>query len=152
MNASGVSLLTRVGSAAAATAIAVSGVMATASTADAATTSRVMTPAAAASHVRKLPTSLSIRKVDHPRRHFDVISGALRSLRVPLRDEVVVLERRSAGTRFHAVAAERTHRHGGWVAFRVRPAVVWTRYVLVFRGSPNFRHSHSGVVTVRARA
>lgn len=140
MSASRLSLLTRVGSAAAAAAIATTGVMATASAAD-----------AAATHVRKLPTSLSIRAVAHHRRHFDVISGALKSHRVPLRYKVVFLESRTAGTKFAVVARELTHRRGGWVAFRVSPRET-TRYVLVFRGSPNFRHSHSGVVTVRVKA
>jgi hypothetical protein len=114
--------------------------MATASAAD-----------ASATHVRKLPTSLSILKVDHPRHGFHVIRGVLRSHRVPLRYKVVFLESRTAGTRFAVVGRERTHRHGGWVAFRVSPTVT-TRYVLVFRGSPNFQHSHSHPVTVWVKA
>jgi hypothetical protein len=141
MSAFGVSLLTKVGAATAAAAIATTGAMAASGTAD----------ASAAHHLRKLPTSLSIRKVDHPRRGFDVISGSLRSRRVPLRYKVVYLESRTKGTKFTVVAHELTHKHGGWVAFRVSPTVT-TRYVLVFRGSPNFRHSHSGVVTARVKA
>jgi hypothetical protein len=133
------SLLTRVGSVAAAAALATSGVLATAGAADATTT-----------HLRRLPTSLSIVKVAHPRHHFAVVSGRLSSHRIPLRDKFVYLARRTPGTSFHIVRRELSHRHG-WVAFRVSPGVR-SQYVLVFRGSPNFRPSHSGVVTVRARA
>lgn len=140
MFASRVSLLVRVGSAVAAAAIATAGAMAMTSAAD----------AAAAHHVPKLATSLSIRKVSFPRHHFAVISGDLRSHRVPLRDKVVYLESRTKGTRFAVVAHEVTHRRG-WVAFKVSPSVT-TRYVLVFKGSPNFRRCRSGVVTVRAKA
>lgn len=139
MRASRMSPLTRAGSAAAAAAIAVTGVVATAGAAD-----------AAATHVRKLHTSLSIREVSHHRRGFDVIGGVLRSHRVPLRGKIVYLESRTKGTKFAVVAHEATHRHGG-VAFRVSPTAT-TRYVLVFKGTPNFRHSHSAVVTIRVKA
>jgi hypothetical protein len=134
-----VSLLTRVGSAVAAAALATTGAMAITSAAD-----------AAATHVRKLPTSLSIRLVHHPRHHFDVVSGQLKSHQVPLRDKVVLLERRTAGKKFHVVAREVTGRHG-FVAFPVAPKAT-SRFVLVFRSTPNFRHSHSGVVTVKVKA
>jgi hypothetical protein len=139
MRAFSLTLLTRVGATAAAAAIAATGVLATASVADAATT-----------HVRKLPTSVSVRKVAHPAHGYDTVSGVLRSHRARVRDKVVYLERKTATTKFVVVAHKITGRHGG-VAFRVSPAVT-TKYELVFRGTPNFRHSHSGVVTVRVKA
>lgn len=140
MFASRVSLLARVGAAATAAAIATGGGLALTGAAS----------AAPARHIPKLETSLSIRKVAHPRHHFAVISGDLRSHRVPLRDKVVYLESRTKGTKFAVVAHKVTHPRG-WVAFRVSPSAA-TRYVLVFKGSPNFRRCHSGVVTVRAGA
>lgn len=140
MLASRVSLLVRVGSAVAAAAIATAGAMAMTSAADAATANRVP----------KLVTSLSIRKVTFPRRHFALIGGDLRSDRVPLRDKVVYLESRTADTRFRVVAHERTHLLG-LVVFKVSPKAT-TRYKLVYKGSPNFRACSSGVVTVRAGA
>jgi hypothetical protein len=141
MSASRMSLLTRVGATAAAAALATSGAMVASSAAD-----------ASAAHVRKLHTSLSIRKVNHPKLGFDVIRGSLHTRRVPLRDKIVYLESRTKGTKFAVVAQQLTHKHGGWVAFKVTPTTTATRYVLVFKGSPNFRHSHSGVVTVKAKA
>jgi hypothetical protein len=147
MTAFRASLLTRAGTAAAAGAIAITGAVGTATAADAAT---------ATHHLRKLPTSLSIRVVAHHKLGFSVISGALRTHRIPLRDKVVYLESRTPatattpGTKFTVIAQERTHRHGG-VAFKVSPAAT-TRYKLVFKATPNFRHSHSGVVTVRVKA
>ena len=151
MSASRMSLLTRVGAAAAAAAMATTAVIATASAAGAAVLPAASTASAAVPHVAKLHTSLSIRSATDRRRHFAVIGGTLRSRLVPVRGEVVYLESRTAGRHFAVVRREITHRHGGWVAFRVSPAAT-TRYVLVFRGSPNFRQSHSGVVTVRAGA
>ena len=136
MHVSGMSVLGRVGAAATAGAIAVTGVIAGADAAGAAVT-----------HARRLPTSLSVREVSHPVRHFDAVGGTLKSRRVALRGKVVYLAGRRAGTdrRFVLLAAGRTGLHGG-VAFRVHPAVR-TRYVLVFAGSANFRAARSGVVT-----
>ncbi len=136
MRISGMPALGRVAAAATAGAIAVTGVIAGAGAAGAAVT-----------HARRLPTSLSVREAPHPVRHFDSVSGTLRSRRVALRGKVVYLAARPAGTdrRFLVLAAGRTGRHGG-VAFRVHPAVR-TRYVLVFAGSANFQAARSGVVT-----
>lgn len=105
------SLLTRAGAATAAGAIAVTGAMVTAGAASAATT-----------HVRRLPTHLSIAKrhaVEHHRR-ITLIGGALRSGRHPLRDKVVYLERRTPGTKWAVIGHESTGRRGG-VAFVVNP-------------------------------
>src|ERR1022692_1589711 len=135
------SLLARVGSVAAAAVIAVTGSMATAGAAGAAT-----------APVRRLSTHLSIVKLSEVRgnRRVEAIAGALSSHRIPLRDKVVYLDRRTATGGWVVVGKEVTHRFGA-VVFPV-PAKVSARYVLVFRGSPNFRPVRSRVVTVRAKA
>ena len=137
MIASRVSLLTRAGAATAATAIALTGAAVTGSAAGAAT-----------HHTRKLPTSLSIRLVKHTRDGFDVIRGQLRSHRVPLRHKTVLLESRTATTTFTVVDSARTGAHGV-AAFKVTLPAETTKYKLVFAPHPNFRASHSGVVTIR---
>ena len=137
MIASRVSLLTRAGAATAATAIALAGAAVTSSAAGAAT-----------HHTRKLPTSLSIRLVKHTKDGFDVIRGQLRSHHVPLRHKTVLLESRTATTTFSVVDSARTGAHGV-AAFRVSLPAETTKYKLVFAPHPNFRASHSGVVTIR---
>jgi len=136
MIASRVSLLTRAGAATAATAIALAGAAVTSSAAGAAT-----------HHTRKLPTSLSIRLVKHPKLGFDVIRGQLRSHHVPLRHKTVLLESRTATTTFTVVDSARTGAHGV-AAFKVSLPAETTKYKLVFAPHPNFRASHSGVVTI----
>lgn len=134
------SLLVRAGSLAAAAAIATTGAMAATGAADAAT---------AAPH--KLPTHLAIAKRPATLHHKRVtlIAGQLRSHRVPLRDKVVYLDRRTAGTKWTVVGKAVTGRLGR-VAFVVTPKVK-AQFVLVFRGNPNFRASHSRVIDVRPR-
>jgi hypothetical protein len=127
------SLLTRVGSVAAAAAIATTGALATAGAAGAATT------------VKRLPTHLSVAKVPAPHDHT-VILGRLTSFKRPLRDEVVYLDRKH-GIFLIQVAHEKTDKFGA-VAFIVDPPKT-TEYVLVFKGSVNFSPSHSSFVTVR---
>ena len=132
------SLLTRAGAATAAGAIAVTGAMVTAGAANAATT-----------HVRRLPTHLSIAKrhvVEHHRR-ITLIGGDLRSHRTPLRGKLVFLERKTPGSKWTVIGHETTGRRGG-VAFVVNPKVT-AHFVLVFRGGGNFQGSHSRVVTVK---
>jgi hypothetical protein len=135
------SLLARVGSVAAVAAIAVTGATATAGAASAATT-----------HPQRLATHLSIAKVPAVlhHKHVVVIAGDLRSHRIPLRDKVVFLDRKTASSGWVVVGRELTHRFGH-VAFVVDPKVN-ARYMLVFKGSLNFRPSHSRVVIVKARA
>lgn len=135
------SILARAGSVVAAAAIAASGAMATAGAASAATT-----------HAPRLATHLSIAKVPAVlhHRHVALIIGDLRSHRIPLRDKVVFLDRRTATSGWVVVGRELTHRFGR-VAFVVDPKVN-ARYALVFKGSLNFRPSHSRVVTVKAKA
>jgi len=137
MIASRVSLLTRAGAATAATAIALAGAAVTGSAADAAT-----------HHTRKLPTSLSIRLVKHTKLGFDVVRGQLRSHHVPLRHKTVLLESRTATTKFAVVDSARTGAHGV-AAFKVTLPAETTKYKLVFAPHPNFRASQSGVVTIR---
>jgi hypothetical protein len=144
MHAPRLSLLARTGTGAAAVAIAVTAALGAASAADAATSVH---------HLRKLPTSLSIRKVKHPKLGFDVISGNLRTARqVPLRGKNVLLESRIPATStapaspWTVVDQQQTGVHGA-VAFKENPATT-TRYKLVFLAHPNFRHSQSGVVTI----
>jgi hypothetical protein len=127
------SLLTRVGSVAAAAAIATTGALATAGAAGASTT------------VKRLPTHLSVAKVPAPHDHT-VIVGRLTSFKRPLRDEVVYLDRKH-GIFLVQVAHEKTDKFGA-VAFIVDPPKR-TEYVLVFKGSVNFSPSHSSFVTVR---
>jgi hypothetical protein len=137
--------LARTGTGAAAIAIALTGALGTATAADAAT---------AVHHLRKLPTSLSIRKVKHPKLGYDVIRGNLRTVRqLPLRGKTVLLESRTPATSttpaspWAVIDQQVSGRHGA-VAFKESPAAT-TRYKLVFRAHPNFRHSQSGVVTIR---
>ena len=137
MIASRLSLLTRAGAATAATAIALTGAAVTSSAAGAAT-----------HHVRKLPTSLSVRLVKHTHDGFDVVRGQLRSHHVPLRNKTVLLESRTATTKFAVVDSARTGAHGV-AAFKVTLPSETTKYKLVFAPHPNFRASHSGVVTIR---
>jgi hypothetical protein len=148
MRAPRLSSLARTGTGAAAVAIAITGALGAASAADAATSVH---------HLRKLPTSLSIRKVKHPKLGFDVVSGNLRTARrVPLRGKDVLLESRTPATSTAPASAwavvdqQVTGLHGA-VAFKENPAVT-TRYKLVFRAHPNFRHSQSGVVTIVVKA
>ena len=134
-----VSLLARLGAATAASAIAVTGVVASAGAADAAT------------QVKKLPTAISVRKVNHPRHHYDALHARLRSHHAPLRNKVVYLERKTATTTFTVVAHKTTNRHGR-VVFRVSPAVP-SAFKIVFNGTPNFQPSHSRIVlTARTHA
>jgi hypothetical protein len=132
------SLLARAGSVAAAAAIATTGAVAAAGTAGAATT-----------HPLRLPTHLAIAKVSavahHP--HLKIILGDLTSRRFPLRGKTVYLDRRIAPHRWAVVGHEVTDKRGA-VAFVVNPRKN-AHFVLVFRGGPNFRPSHSRVVTVK---
>src|ERR1039458_2507913 len=105
-----------------------------------------------ATHARRLPTHLSISKeqaVAH-HKHVVVIGGRLTSHNVPLRGKVVYLDRRTAHAKWVVVGKEVTHKRGA-VAFVVCPKVS-ARYALSFKGSLNFRTSHSKVVTVQAKA
>jgi hypothetical protein len=143
MRAPRLSPLARAGTGAAAVAIALTGALGAASAAD-----------ASVHHVRKLPTSLSIRKVNHPKLGYHVIGGNLRTVRhLPLRGKTVFLESRTPATSATpaspwAIVDQQTTGLHGAVAFKENPAAT-TRYKLVFKAHPNFRHSQSGVVTIR---
>jgi hypothetical protein len=128
--------MARVGSVATAAVIATGGAMATASAAGATTT-------------HKLPTHLSIIKHRARVHHHvvTVIGGRLTSDHHALRGKVVFLDRKVPGHKWVQVRREVTNRHGA-VAFVVSPKVE-ARFVLVFKGSPNFQPSHSRVVTVK---
>jgi hypothetical protein len=95
----------------------------------------------------QLRTSLSIRLVKHPKKGFDVISGQLRSHRVGLDGKTVLLESRTASTKFAVIDTGTTGAHGV-VAFKEAFPTETTKYKLVFEALPNFKASHSGVVTV----
>jgi hypothetical protein len=95
-----------------------------------------------------LSTSLSIRLVKHPKLGFDAISGQLRSHHVPLRHKTVLLESRTASTKFAVIDTGTTGMHGV-VRFKEATPAETTKYKLVFEAVPGFRASHSGVVTVR---
>ena len=94
-----------------------------------------------------LRTSLSIRLVKHPRKGFDVISGQLRSHHTGLSGKTVLLESRTAGTKFAVIDSGATGPHGV-VSFKEATPTETTKYKLVFEALPNFKASHSGVVTV----
>jgi hypothetical protein len=131
------SLLTRIGSIAAAAAIATTGALATAGAAGAA-------PA-----VKRLPTTLTAAAIpgQTPKHHhFTAIVGRLTSHKVPLRGEVVFLDRKH-GIFLVQVAHHKTDKFGA-VAFIVTPSKT-TQYVLVFKGTKNFAPSHSKFVTAR---
>jgi hypothetical protein len=131
------SLLTRIGSLAAAAAIATTGAMAATGAAGAATS------------VKRLPTTLTAAAIpgQTPKHHhFTAIIGRLTSHKVPLRHEVVFLDRKH-GIFLVQVAHHRTDKFGA-VAFIVAPAKT-TQYVLVFKGTRNFAPSHSKFVTAR---
>jgi hypothetical protein len=95
----------------------------------------------------QLPTSLSIRLVKHPRKGIDVISGQLRSHHVGLDGKTVLLESRTASTKFAVIDTGTTGPHGV-VSFSEAIPTETTKYKLVFEALPNFKASHSGVVTV----
>jgi hypothetical protein len=137
MIASRVPVLARAGAATAATAIALAGAALTSTAAD-----------ATVHHGPKLSTSLSVRLVKHTKDGFDVVRGQLRSHHVPLRNKTVLLESRTATTTFAVVDQARTGAHGV-AAFKVALPAETTKYKLVFAPHPNFRASHSGVVTIR---
>jgi hypothetical protein len=131
------SLLTRAASVAAVAALAATGAIAATGAAGAST------------HVKRLPTHLSITTIpaiEPPATQVTVITGHLGTAGFPLRDETVFLDRKS-GIFFIDVAHERTDR-SGLVAFVVNPRKP-TQYVLVFKGSVNFARSHSAIVTVQ---
>jgi hypothetical protein len=119
-------------------------------TAIAATAGLTVTGTAGASvvHPEKHHTSLSIRasKSRIRRGHKSVISGVLKSGRKDLAHEVIYLDRVS-GRKLIAVARRETNRAGA-VAFAVSPRVT-RRYELVFRGTPKYAASHSGIVTIK---
>ncbi len=133
------SLITRAASLAAAGVIATTGAMAAAGAAGAST-----------AHVKRLPTHLSIATkpaVEH-HRHVTVIAGRLTTKHdIPLPGQIVFLDRLTPKHGFVTVGHERTGGFGG-VAFVVSPKVP-TAFVLVFKGTPKLRSSHSRIVIVK---
>jgi len=132
------SLMTRAGTVAAAAAIATTGVMATAAAADAST-----------AHPR-LATHLGVAKrhaMEHGH-HFTVLLGRLstRHHNMGLRRRLVFLDRVTKKGLMQ-IGHERTGAHGR-VAFAVDPKGVAV-FVLVFKGTPHLRASHSHAVIVK---
>ena len=76
-----------------------------------------------------------------------MISGQLRSHHVGLDGKTVLLESRTASTKFAVIDTGTTGAHGV-VSFKEAIPTETTRYKLVFEALPNFKASHSGVVTV----
>ncbi len=97
----------------------------------------------------RLHSALTLEEVlvKHPKLGFDAISGQLRSHHVPLRHKTVLLESRTASTKFAVIDTGTTGLHGV-VGFKEAIPAETTKYKLVFEALPNFRASHSGVVTV----
>jgi hypothetical protein len=98
------------------------------------------------------PTSLSIRaaKSSINPGGKDTISGVLLTRKTPLEGRDVILQSHPSGsTAWKNAATKKTGKHG-YVAFTVTPPTT-TAYRLVFTSHPNYRGSHSGVVTVHVR-
>jgi hypothetical protein len=105
--------------------------------------------AATPSHA-KIPTHLFVRDHGVKGTHHasDAIIGLLRARGVPLPKRTVELFSRTKGTKWAEVTSGTTTK-AGIVRFTVTPATA-TRYVLVFKGGPVFRHSHSAVILLHA--
>jgi hypothetical protein len=104
-------------------------------------------PASAAPAHPRVHTTLSIvqsRNVIKAGQR-DVIAGRLMAGHYGLAHKFVYLDRWFG--KWVPVRVGLTGPHG-WIAFRVWPHVT-AHYKLVFRGSPNFAPTHSGVVTVK---
>ena len=135
-----VSTLARFGSAAAVAGLTLAGALAPVSAASAATTHPV----------HKYPSHLFVRdhgvKGSSPASH--VIVGLLRSHRHGLPDRTIFLFDKTKGTKFAEVGTAKTGKHG-IVRFTVTPTAR-TGYVLVFKGGPRHRRTHSAVIVLRA--
>lgn len=118
-------------------AIAAAAVLTVAGTASAATAS----PAAKAHTTLSIVESRTWIKAGQK----DVISGDLRTGKVPVAGKVVVLDR-IVGKKLIPVQFDLTGK-AGRVHFVVRPKVT-ARYMLVFPGTKKLHATHSGVVTV----
>jgi len=134
-----VSMLARVGGATAVAGLAIAGVLAPVTAAGAATT-----------HTHKIATHLWVRDHGVKGTHHasDVIAGSLRARGVGLPGETVYLDSRTKGTKWAEVTSAVTAAHG-LVKFTVS-LTTRTLYVLVFKGGPVFRHSHSPIIVLRA--
>ncbi len=134
-----VSMIAKFGSAAAVAGLALAGALAPVSAAN-----------AAPAHHHRLSSHLFVRDHAVPKtgHKSDVIVGLLRSHGVNLRNRTVSLWSRTAHTKFAMVSSAKTGKHG-IVRFTVTPTTR-TRYVLVFKGGPIFKGSHSAVVVLKA--
>jgi hypothetical protein len=144
MRSSRVSALARAGSAIAASGLAVAGVLAPVTAAN-----------AAADHVHKARTHLRIRQhaVPKTKHQTHAIFGLLWTRgrgRHPhaLVGETVYLDSRVAHGKWTEVSSASTGKHG-IVSFTVTPTTR-TAYVLVFKGDATHRRSHSAVIVLRA--
>lgn len=140
MRSTRVSALVRFGSAAAVAAVAMAGALAPVAAASAAGTH----------HTHKAATHLFVRShaVRGSKHKSDVINGLLRSGRHGVAGATIVLESRTAKTKFAVVASATTDAHG-LVSFTVSPTTR-TAYKLVFKGDATHRASHSAVIILKA--
>jgi hypothetical protein len=132
------SLAVRLGTVAAAAAIAVTGATAAANASTAA-------PA-----VQKVATSLSIANTTpkaHPHQTTAIVYGQLTSNGTPLRHLRVWLQRQGPKGHWFVVQLRRTGR-AGWVRFRVHVRKNPASFRLVFRGTRNFEKAVSAVDTI----
>jgi hypothetical protein len=140
MRSTRVSALVRFGSVAAVAAVAVAGALAP------------VTAASAASkhHAHKAPTNILVKAhfVRGSQHKSDVINGLLRSRHHGVAGATIVLESRTAKTKFAVVASATTGVHGQ-VSFTVTPAAK-TAYKLIFKGDATHRASHSAVIILSA--
>lgn len=122
-------------------------------TSGAATMSGVADAAVSHPGLRRLPTVLSVH-ASKPvaRQHLTVatISGRLSSSRVPLRGQVIWLERRGPHGHWNLVRKQQSHLLGR-VTFRVHQRQT-SSFRLAFRGSRMLKPSVSKTVTVKAAA
>ncbi|HET7016395.1 MAG TPA: hypothetical protein VFI65_20910 [Streptosporangiaceae bacterium] len=140
MRSSRVSVLARFGSAAAVAGLALAGALAPA-TASAAVSTH---------HHHKIATHLFVRShaVKGTGHKSDNIVGLLLAARHRIVGKTIVLESRTHKTKFAVVASAKTDKNG-LVKFTVTPTTR-TAYVLVFKGTANFRHSRSAVIVLKA--
>ena len=133
------SLAVRLGSGAAASALALAGAIALAGPADAAT----KPPAATYLH-------LNSKVVAHARHHTDTITGKLTAHRKGVVGETVTLVSRTGKHRKWSVVTTAATGTGGAVSFTISAPATTTQYETLFAGDAtnHLRKSHSNVITI----
>ena len=142
MRATRASVLSRAVPAAAAAAVAVGGVLATAGAASAAPGGHGHAKLATTLHISNKP-------VAHNHHHSDVLTGVLKSHRKGVAGEAITLESRTGAHRKWAVAGSGTTGADGSVSFTIAAPAKTTQFEMVFAGDSTHRKSHSNVITIK---